>query len=707
MARRGRTVIALWIALAAGSAALLPSLVDAVAPVSISAAGTESDHAGELITEKFPRLGDEQFMLAFDSPEWPAADPRYQRVVQEAARAVTARPEVGSVVGLPVTDRQDPRHSYLAIGVAGDDRERQRLSRELSAVARQAVDRAGGGHVTVGVVGVTPVLDEMVRGETSALWRIEVVAVPLAAAVLVVGLGTVGAAAVPLLVAGAGVLVGLGALALLGLVTAVDVTMLVAMTTVGFGLGLDYSVLILLRYRRARARGATPHDAAVESVATAGVTVAWCALAIAVAASVLFSIEVTAVRTCAAGALLATAAALAAALTLPPAVLPRLDRLLGRGRVRPQRAAGLGWERWARHLMRHPWRYAVGSGLVLVVMAVPLLGIQFGLRLDRDLLAHSSTGQGAARMEGDELANTVALALPHDPQAGPADVYALMSALRDDPRVSAVVPLDNGRDLTVLMVGQRDPIDSPAAARLVRDIRENLGPRLLPEGQKLYATGPSAIITDLTAAIAGRFGHVVALVLACSFVLLLLVFRSLLIPLKAIAMNLLALGAAFGLLALVTDHVGGGLVNALLPVAIFTVVFGLSMDYEVFLVHRMAEHYRATGDNEAAVAHGLRHTAQPITLAAAVMVVALLGLCFTPRPDLRQVGFTAIAAIVLDATVIRLVLVPALMRLFGHRNWWLPAPLARLLPPAPAAPALPPPAPSPEAHRSEQQEVTS
>jgi RND superfamily putative drug exporter len=704
MVRRGRIVISLWAGLAAVSAALLPLLLGTAAPLSISAADTESHHAGNLVVEGFPGLGDEQFMLAFDSPAWLAAETRYQHVVREAARAATAWPEVGSAVPIPATDAQDPHHYYLAIGVTGDDRARQLLSRDLGAAVRQVVDRVSGGHVVVGLVGVTPVLDQMVRSETSALWRIEVVAVPLAAVVLVIGLGTVGAAAVPLLVAGSGVLVGLGVLALLSLVVAVDVTMLTAMMTVGFGLGLDYSVLILLRYRRARARGSTPRDAAVESISTAGITVAWCGLAIAVAASALLTVDVTAARTCAAGALLATAVAMAAALTLTAALLPRVDRLLDRGRVRRDRATGRGWERWTRHLMHRPWRYVLGSGLVLAVMAVPALGIDLGLRLDRDALTNSGTGRGVARMEGDQIAGTAVLVLPHHPRTGPADVYALVHGLRQDPRVSLVVPADNGDDLTVLIVGQRDPVDSPASAALVRDIRQDLGPRLLPAGQKLYVTGPSAIITDLAGEVVGRFWQVLALVLTCSFVLLVLVFRSLVIPLKAIVMNLLTLGATFGLLTSVTGHVTDDVVNALLPVAIFTVVFGLSMDYEVFLVHRIAERYRATGDNEAAVAYGLRHTAQPITLAAAVMVVALVGLCFTPRPDLRQLGFAAVTAIVIDVTLIRLVLVPALMRLLGDRNWWLPAPISRLLP---APPVGTPVAPLSGAHRSEQQEVKS
>ncbi|WET79023.1 MMPL family transporter [Amycolatopsis sp. QT-25] len=706
MVRRGAIVISLWAVLAAASTALLPLLFGAAAPLSINAANTESQHAGNLVVDGFPGLGDEQFMLAFDSSEWLAAEARYQQVVDEVADAATAWPEVGSAVPIPATDTQDPHHYHLAIGVTGDDRARQLLSRELGTALQQVVDQASDGHMVVGLVGATPVLDQMVRSETSALWRIEMVAVPLAAVVLAIGLGTVGAATVPLLVAGAGVLTGLGLLAVLSLVVAIDVTMLTAMMTVGFGLGLDYSVLILLRYRRARARGAPAQDAAVESISTAGTTVAWCGLVIAVAACALLTVEVTAARTCAAGALLATAMAMASALTLPAALLPRMDRLLDRGRVRRDRAAGRGWESWARHLMRYPWRYVLGSGLVLTVMAVPTLGIDLGLRLDRDALTNSGTGHGMARMEDDQIAGTTVLVLPHHPQTGPADVYALLRGLRQDPRVSLVVPADNGDDLTVLIVGHRDPVDSPASAALIHDIRQDLGPRLLPAGQKLYLTGPSAIITDLTGEIVGRFWQVVALVLACSFVLLVVAFRSLVIPLKAIVMNLLTLGATFGLLTAVTGHLSDGAVNALLPVAIFTVVFGLSMDYEVFLVHRIAERYRATGDNEAAVAHGLRHTAQPITLAATVMVVALVGLCFTPRPDLRQLGFAAVTAIVIDVTLIRLVLVPALMRLLGDRNWWLPAPLARLLPPLPLVTAVTSAPPS-EAHRLAQQEVTS
>ncbi|MGW7436469.1 MMPL family transporter [Streptomyces sp. NPDC054849] len=244
--------------------------------------------------------------------------------------------------------------------------------------------------------------------------------------------------------------------------------------------------------------------------------------------------------------------------------------------------------------------------------------------------------------------------------------------------------LDNGRDLTVVAVADRIPVDSPAAGKLLDDERR-LGQSTLPQGQKILAAGGAAALTDLQRAMRSALTQVAILVLAGAFLLMLVVCRSLVLPVKAIAMNLMATGAACGLLSWFTGHT----VNVLVPLMALTVVFGLSLDYEVFLVHRITEHHRAGAACQEAVVRGLSSTAQPITLAATTMSVVFAGLLVTGRQELRQVGFLVAVAVLLDATVIRLLVVPALMRLLGHRNWWLPSPLARLWPPLPAPPTAP------------------
>ncbi|MEW9551862.1 MMPL family transporter [Nonomuraea sp. NPDC050783] len=676
-ARHGRLVTALWLALAAGSALLLPGLTGRLTPPSLEVPGSESATAAAMIARAFPEQGTEQVMLAFDSPTLAAREPAFQRTVAAVTRALDARPDVGALLPLPPIAGQQPGHAYVLAGVHGDELARQRNLPAQLAQARQAAREASGGSVGVTILGVSRAFAQLAHTDLADLRAMETRTLPPAVLLLVLGLGAAGAAVVPLLVGGAAILTATGVLALASRFWHVDSTVLTYTVTMALGLGLDYTLLVLLRYRQARRAGRPPRAAAAHAAATAGGTVAWCALAILVTSCALLIVGVPWAHSMAVAGMLAASVTGLAALTLAPALLPRLDRWLEWGTLpwrRPGRDADRppAWLRCAGHLMRHPARYAAAATALLLLAAVPVLHLRVGLHYDRDTLTGTDIGAGLARLEKDGVAGVTDLALPHPPGAPPVDTTALAAALRADPRVSLVTAFDNGRDLTLMLVADRCAPDGDAAVAVQRDVHA-LAARLLPEGQRVLATGPAARLADLAAASLAGLWQVLLVVLLASFALLLVTFRSLLIPLKAVAMNLLCVCAAFGLLTLAFQDTGRSPdVNALLPLIIFTVVFGLSLDYEVFLVHRIHEHYRRTGDNTAAVLHGLRHTARPITLAAAIMAVTFSGLLFTRRLDFQQGGFAVAVAIVLDATVIRMVLVPALMRLLGHRNWWLP-----------------------------------
>ncbi|QHC23522.1 MMPL family transporter [Streptomyces sp. GS7] len=685
-ARRWRFVVATWVLLAVLSSILLPFQLGRLSIPTTDMADSPARQAAALISRGFPRLGSEQMILAFDSPDLPATDPAYQKAVSSTARALISQAGAGTVLPVPKVTGQNPRHSYVSIGVMGDEAARQRRLRSLQMVAYRTAHGTSGGHVRVAVVGLTPVLAELVHADVNDLRLVESVTVPAAFLLLALGLGALGAAAVPVVVAASAILVSTGTLMAISLMTRVDTTMLTVTTSIGLGLGLDYALLILLRYRQARARGDTPYEATAQATATAGTTVSWCALVVVATSAALLIIPVRNVRMLALAAMTTTCITLGAALTLLPALLPRIDRLLDLGRLR-RRRTGPGvsrthrwWTRWTLHLMRRPWPYCLGALAVLVLAAVPVLGIRLGLHYDRTAIARTETGRGLIQMENDRLASVTLLALPHAPGAPPVDTTALATALRNDPRVALTGSLDNGTDLTMLAVGERNAPDSAASAALLTRIRQ-VASRVLPAGQPVLIAGPAAALKDLTHTAVTGLWQVAAIVLTGSFALLLVLFRSVLIPLKAIAMNILAVGAAFGVLTVVARGTSSaGQINVLIPLLAFALIFGLSMDYEVFLVHRIAEHYRRCGDNTAAVAHSLQHTAQTITLAASVMIVTFAGLLATHRQDFQQMGLAVAAAIAIDITVVRIVLVPSLMRLLDHRNWWLPRPLARLLP---------------------------
>ncbi|RLU87479.1 hypothetical protein CTZ27_22895 [Streptomyces griseocarneus] len=682
---RGRWPLAVWAVLVLASALLALVRLDDFDVPSPRVPGSPSAHAAGLLARGMPRLGDEQVMLAFTSPVLRAGDEPYRDAVLDTARALTARPRVGGALPVPEQPDQDPHHAYLVLGVNGDQRQRQHDMPVLRDEARRAAAHASRGRVTVSLVGLTAVASELTRTDIEDLRRAEAVTVPLALLLLAIGLGSLGSALVPLLVAGAGVTVGVGALSLLSLVTDVDTLMLAVTTTVGFGLGLDYALLILVRYRRARTEGAEPWAAVAYAVATAGKAVRWCALAVLLASAALLAVPLAHVRTTGLAALTATGVTYAAAATLLPRVLPRVDPLLAWGVLpghgRPSSRVSAGWASWARRLMRAPWPFLLAALAVLGVAAAPALGMRLGVHVDRRALAHSDMGHGMARMERDHVTSGSVLALPHAGTAGPVDTAALAEGLRTDPRVAFTATFDNGRDLTAFVVGQRVPVDSAASAALVHDVR-SLAEHTLSRGRPVLVGGAPSALTELRAALLGALRRVVPLVLAVSFVLLAAVFRSVLIPLKAIVMNLLSVAAALGLL---TAWAPGGEVDYVIPLLAFTIVFGLSMDYEVFLVHAITEHYRGTGDSREAVVRGLSRTARPISLAAGAMAVVFAGLITAGRQDIRQLGFAVSVAVLLDATLIRMVVVPTLMRLMGHRNWWLPRPLARFLPPVHAA----------------------
>jgi RND superfamily putative drug exporter len=680
-------VTAVWLVLVVASVTVLCALPRALQPPDITVGGSASSAASDLIARRFPDIGRQQVMLAFTSAALPATDPAYQRTTQAVTTAVAADPQVGAVMPVPRVKGQDSRHTYVMLGIRGDTHTARRALPDLDERARRVAHDRSRGAVSVALVGLDPVLARMARATTQDVRSAETFAVPAAALLLAVGLGSLGAAALVLLLAGSAIALALGVLTVTGLSQGVDATAVTVVATVGLGVGLDYGLLLTLRHRSRRSAGLPPGRAAVEAAATAGATVALAGTAVVATATGLLLTDIGPLRTLAFAAVLAASAATLAALTLMPALLATCDRLLAWGPMpwarpgrRRRKPGPTAWERWTAHLLRHPVRYATAATVLLLLAAAPVAGLRTAVHFDRSVLAGTSTGGGLARMEADRIASITLVALPHPVGAGPVDTEPLSTALAADHRVAAVTTLDNGRDLTLLLVGEGQAPDTAAAHALQQHLREDLLPELLPGGQAVGPAGPSAALHDLSTQAGGRIWRVLAVICCATFVLTFLVFRSVLVPLKAIVMNLLCVAAAFGLLAVTTPVLGYPAVNPLLPLITLTLVFGLSMDYEVFLVHRIAEHYRTHGDNPAAVLHGLRRTAVPISLAAGVLVVTLTGLLTTHRQDLRQIGFAVMTAVVLDATVVRMVLAPALMRLMGRANWWLPAWCGRLLP---------------------------
>jgi putative drug exporter of the RND superfamily len=526
-----------------------------------------------------------------------------------------------------------------------------------------------------------------------------------AAIVLLIAFGSVVAAGLPLAIAliGLGISSG-GLIALLANVIDVPDWTTAVSGLIGIGVGIDYSLLVLTRFRSALDDGKSRHDAIVESVTTAGrsVIIAGCTVVVAVLGLCLTGLSYmygVAISTS-----LAVLVMMAASISLLPAMLAylgeRVDRLrlplIGRRRrIQTSGAHESPAARWSHMVQRRPWPYVIVATAILLALAAPALGMRLGFpdagndppdTMTRQAYDLNTEGFGA----GTNGPIVIAADMP-DPESKPA-VERFARSLRGDSDI-AFVPdptfNDAGDAAIVTAIPKSSPQDE-ATSDLVSRLRDDMIPQELGDsGVTAHVGGVTAALEDQSEYMKGRLPIFVFGVVGLSFLLLLVAFHSPLISLKAGIMNLLSVSAAYGVMTLAAN--GGGLSKAIgidhevpvapfMPVMMFAILFGLSMDYEVFLISRIREEYLKDGDTRRAIADGLAKTARVITAAAAIMVVVFLAFLAAPDVFLKLFGIGLATAIFLDATLVRLVLVPAVMQLLGDKNWWIPGWLEKRLP---------------------------
>jgi uncharacterized membrane protein YdfJ with MMPL/SSD domain len=511
---------------------------------------------------------------------------------------------------------------------------------------------------------------------------------PLVALILVVVFGSLAAAALPLALGFVSVLVTGALIYLLSAATEMSIFVTNMASMIGIGVAVDYSLFVLARYRAEVRSGRAPEQARAIALSTSGVAVTFSGLTVIVSLAGLWMVDATAIRSMALGAILVVAVSVLAAATLLPALISLLGhRAYVRARVfvalelvrrswAPRRPGSTRpgapappsfWTRWASAVMRRPALALAAGTLVLTLAAVPAISLTTSDGALRQFPSDNETRQGfeAARaLTGPGATTPVRVVAPRG-EAG-----AVTAALRRDPEVARVAPAVASRDGARVLVSAvaRHDGESTEAKSLVTRLRDEL-----PRGARVGGT--SAGLVDFKHLVDGSMWKIALFVLGLSYVVLLLLLRSAVLPLKAVAMNLLSVGAAYGVLALVFGHV-----ETITPPLVLTVVFGLSMDYEVFLLSNIRERWRATGDTPRAVGEGLAASARTITSAALIMATVFAVFTLTGVPSIQQIGLGCAVAIALDATIVRLVLVPAAMELLGRWNWWLPGPLARLLP---------------------------
>ncbi len=723
MVNHRRVVLTLWVLALIVSAALYPSLRRALGAPDYLVSGSQSARVEQLVARDFPDVGTEDDALVFYSHRYTASDRTYSRFIASLVATIGHKQGVKGVLSPFSTEAvgqisSDEHAAVAAVALSGDVQHRFENAGRLQAAVQHAV-RASGAGVEAWLTGYSPVTKDLVQVQTHDVERAEAIGVPVALLALLIALGSLCAALVPLLLAGAGLLFTYGVLAIVIKFSHFDNFLLSIVAMVGVGIGIDYTLIIVSRFREELARRAPhagegqTHDEQVHvagavgvAIATAGRTILLSGVICALAITAMLVLRAAVFREITVGVMAVVACTLLAALTLLPALLGALGHRIDRGRLpaRMQPANALpsdpsrpgGWARWALAMMRHPFPAIVVSTVVLLLAAVPVLGLRYGLNLGVFAVSEAPSGRGEQVLAHYFAPGAVSPAriviTANGGSANAADVMAakeLTETLEHDPRVAGVGERRSQAGV-LLNVVTAVPVDSSAASALILHLRRDLAPKLRARwGVTVLAGGATGVMVDLAHETSVRFPLVLSLVLGMSLIFLLIVFRSPILAFKAILMNLLATGAMLGVVIYVFQDGHGqqlfgftstGFIQCFVPLTVFALVYGLSMDYEVFLIRRIQEEWRRTHDNRRSVATGVEHTARPIAAAATIMVAVFGSFLTANLLELKQLGFAIAVGIAIDASLIRLVLVPALMRVFGDWNWWLPGWLDRVLP---------------------------
>jgi RND superfamily putative drug exporter len=707
-ARRPWVTIGAWAVLAAVVLGLAGTAGGSFAD-DLVAPGSQSEEAMALLEERFPEAAGGSAMAVFAAPAGERlAD---HRPAVEAAVARIAEVEHVAAVVDPFTAGTVSPDGRIGFAEIAFDRPSMEVGPEPLAPLASAMEPARRAGVAAELGGDAAFINA--ESETSGT---EAVGLLAALVVLVVAFGTVVAALVPIALTLVAVAVGLGGIALLAKAMDVSSAAPTIGAMIGLGVGIDYALFIMARYREHRAAGQGNRTALSNAMGSAGSAILFAGGTVVVAMAALVLTGLGFLVSMGLSTSLVVLLAVAAALTLLPALLSllgdRVDagRLLGRRRpVSP--AADTAWWRFAHRVSGRPWPYLAVAAAVLLALAAPALRMETGFP-DAGDDSTSTTHRRAYDLlaEGFGPGFNAPLLLVADlrrPGVDAQAIPALSERIAADPGIAVVgEPRTSPAGDTVVLptIPTTAPADTETSRTLER-VRD-----LVPDN--VAVSGVTAMTDDLTRQLGDTLPIFIAAILAASFLLLMVVFRSIAVPLKAAVVNLLSIGAAYGVVVAVFQWgwlkdlfnlEGTYLIASPLPTIFFAVLFGLSMDYEVFLLSRIREEYDATGDNAESVARGMAGTGRVITSAALIMTAVFGSFVANPSPLVRMLGLGLSTAIVLDATLVRMVMVPATMALLGRANWWLPRWLDRRLPrlgmegaglvrqPEPVEPALPAP----------------
>jgi RND superfamily putative drug exporter len=730
--RRARLVVAAWAVLIAVAVPLAPRVPDALSSGGFIRDDLESARAKALLEQELD-VPPSALVVAFHSDELTAGSPGFEAAAAAAMRDIPSAPHVVRVISHPLQPRQIAADGHTAYDIVlldlpADD------SPDALPILRDRLRPAPG--LTVELAGGPAFYGDVQEVSERDLQRSEVISLPLAALALLLVFGSIVAAGVPLVVGGSSVLVALGAIFVVASFTPMSIFVLNLATLLGLGLGVDYSLLLTSRFREELAKRLAEEPTRVQeavriTVATAGRAVFFSGLTVLLGLLGLVLFEFMILRSVGIAGAIVVGLAVLAALTLLPALLAlfgqHLDRLaIRRVQVRP--AAEGPWARLARRVMERPVAVLIPTLALLLLLGSPFLHVRFNSP-DASILPAVLPSRAAfdrlrdAFGEG-EFAPIAIAVRTNGPATSAENVAALFDYSRriaTDTRVTRIdslVDVDPRLTLSQYQLlyadpnGPRDRFVATALAAttkgdltaftittpfgpnrddgraLVRDLRARAGPLAAPAGTTVLVGGGAADVTDVVDGVAADFPRTAVFIIVMTYVVLFALLRSVILPAKALVMNALSITASFG--ALVWIFQDGnlsallgfqpvGFVETTQPVILFCVLFGLSMDYEVFLLSRMKEVWDTTGDNTEAVARGLERSGRIVTSAALIVVVVAGSFAFADIVLIKALGLGVAIAVALDATVVRALLVPSTMRLLGRWNWWMPASLERFV----------------------------
>ncbi|MDV8013691.1 MMPL family transporter [Rhodococcus sp. IEGM 1241] len=683
MAAHTRLVIGVWLIALVALGAAAPSVFTSLAGAGWQANGSESVQVRELAEQHFGGNSSAAVQVVVHSDSLPITDPSMQQTLAAATEIFSADPRFGEVVA-PQAGMTISPDGHTGIMIAGANASTDEmvsavdeLGKELTALSTDTIE--------VYPTGASALWSDFNKANHEAMIKAEMMSWPVTLAIMVLAFGSLVAAGLPLLLTLAGLVASAGGLVILNEITPISVWAMNFAMMFALALGIDYALFLVARFREALRTDPDPRAAVAQTMDTAGKAVVLSGLTVLVSLSAVLIVPAPAVRTMAVGIMLAVIFVLAATLTLLPAVLGRIGAKVNGGSLpyaKRQQHRSPMFAAWASLLHKHPWPFGIGALIVLIALVVPVFGLKVAMPSIAVVPEDAPVRQGYELVQqqfGDGAPGMLQIVTSADDAA---DTSRLAMSVDGVAMITPTQQAADGSDLVMLQaVPTVDPSD-PAMETILADLRSQL-----PESA--LVGGAPAENLDLQQALDDYLPFVVVVILTLGFLLLLIALQAPLIALIGTLVSLLSTGAAFGIAKLIfQDGHGAGLLgfdpqgflNGWGPVFFFAMIFAIAMDYTVFLLSSAKEHYERTGDPETAHIDGLAHSGRVIAAAAAVMVAVFFTFALADPLPPKEMGIILGVAVLLDAVLVRLVLLPVLLRLSGRAAWWAPAWLRRILP---------------------------